>query len=64
MVTYTIIVVTAILIGFVCATIAKQKGKDPVKWFVIGVVLNVLALAIIHFYGRKKHATADRAISE
>ncbi len=50
---YIVIVITSILVGVVCATIAKQKGRDPVKWFLSGAFLNVLALSVVIFSERK-----------
>lgn len=55
MITYLIIAVTSVLIGLICAAIAKRNGKDPTTWFIIGALLNVLALAIFVAVGRKKN---------
>jgi uncharacterized membrane protein YoaK (UPF0700 family) len=49
MTTYAIIIITSILVGAVCATIATKKNRDPVLWFFIGVALNVVGLGIISF---------------
>jgi hypothetical protein len=54
MIIYTFILVTCLIIGLVSAGIAKQKGKDPIKWFLIGCILNIIAIITIVF-AEKKH---------
>ena len=55
MITYVIIAVTSASSGLICAAVAKQNGKDPTRWFLIGVLLNVIALAILFAVWRKKN---------
>lgn len=52
--TYAIIIITSILVGSVCAAIASKKNRDPVLWFFIGVVLNIVGLGIISFLESRK----------
>lgn len=44
---YGVILLTSFLVGFFCAVLARRKGKDPMLWFIVGVVLNIIALGII-----------------
>jgi Na+/melibiose symporter-like transporter len=50
---YLIYLVTCILVGCVAAWVAKSKGRDPVGWFFIGVVLNIFALVAVFAVQRK-----------
>lgn len=54
---YFLIVATSLFVGMGCAFAAYQMKRDPLRWFVAGVMLNVLALALIAFsdYRRKPH---------
>lgn len=51
--TYAIIIITGILVGSICAAIASKKNRDPVLWFFVGAVLNVLALGVIAFLEKR-----------
>ncbi len=51
--TYALYVVTCILFGVVAAWVAKTKGRDPVGWFFIGVVLNLIGLVLVFAVQRK-----------
>jgi len=44
---YFVLVMSSVLWGFAAAFVARTKGRSPLRWFVIGAVLNVLAVAII-----------------
>lgn len=33
--------------GTICAVIAKQKGRDPVAWYVLGMLFCLLALIVL-----------------
>jgi small-conductance mechanosensitive channel len=54
MTTYAVFVVTSVIIGFICAAVAKRQGKNPTLWFLVGAVLNVLVLALVYFFLREK----------
>jgi len=57
---YLAYVVTSVLIGIVCAIIAYRVGKDPLRWFFFGVLLNVLALGLIMFVkNRREHVASE-----
>lgn len=36
-----------LLVGFMTAKLAQQKGRDPYMWFAIGVLLGIFALLIL-----------------
>lgn len=40
--------------GFLTAYIARSKGRDPKTWFLVGVLLGLLAIATILLVPRKK----------
>lgn len=44
---YELWLVTSVIFGVLAAVIAKIKNRDPLKWFLIGFVTNLFALAII-----------------
>ena len=55
------VVVTSILIGLVCAFIAYHTGRDPLRWFLGGLFLNAIALALIAAVGKLENRRASRA---
>ena len=55
MLIYTTVIVTCFIIGIISAAIAKQKGKDPIKWFLIGCILNIFAVITILFAEKKRN---------
>lgn len=63
--TWTFYVVSSALCGFVAAFIAKLKGRPPMPWFVIGLVLNIAVLAVIFAVERRrKQRCLSRAESD
>ena len=56
---YVALVVTAFLCGLVAAGIAKAKGRNPVQWFFVGALLNVVALGAILVYSSRQSPTKD-----
>jgi hypothetical protein len=44
---YLVWVVTSVLIGVVVAVIAARCKRNPLGWFLVGVLLNVLVLGLI-----------------
>lgn len=36
-----------------CALLARERGKNPAAWFVIGLVLNLVAFAVVAFQRKK-----------
>jgi hypothetical protein len=51
---YEVILVTAVTCGFAVSYLAKLKGRDPFKWFLIGAVLNVFGVLIIFWATKPK----------
>lgn len=43
--------VVAILIAFVCRSMAKKRGRGPTKWFFLGLIFNIFALIALYFMG-------------
>ena len=41
----------ALAIAFICASMAKKRGRGPVKWFFLGLFLNVFALIALALMG-------------
>lgn len=60
---YMVIVGTSLLVGMGCAFAAYQLKRDPLRWFIAGVMLNILAVLLIGFLerGRKSHAEITHA---
>ncbi len=44
---YVAFLISCLICGVVAAWIAKLKGRDPLTWFLIGVVINIVAVGII-----------------
>lgn len=47
MLTYTTWLVSSLIIGLICAAVAKIQGKNPLNWFLAGFLLNILVLGAI-----------------
>ena len=48
--TYTYIVFAVlvwIVLGCCCAWLAREKGRDPVTWWIIGFLLGVVGLILL-----------------
>lgn len=56
---YLVVVATSLLVGMGCAFAAYEMKRDPLRWFVAGVVLNVLAVLLIAFCERRRQSRAD-----
>ncbi len=39
--------ISAIIMGSICAIIAKEKGRSPIGWFLVGLLLSLIGLIII-----------------
>jgi hypothetical protein len=50
---YTSYLIIALLAGLASFLIAKEKGLDPVKWFIIGFLASLAGLAIITLVKKK-----------
>jgi len=48
MYTYPVLVIItlSLLVGLLCASIAKKKGKNPTTWFGIGTVVSAIMLVV------------------
>ena len=44
---YIAIAIVAVLTGVICYLIAKKSGRDPILWFVAGIVFNFLAISLL-----------------
>ena len=38
--------------AFICMSMARKRGRGPVKWFFLGLVFNVFAIAVLLFKGQ------------
>lgn len=36
-----------LLFGVICSFVAKQKGRDPVAWYILGMLFCLLALIVL-----------------
>ena len=52
MVVYLILIITNLLAAGTAAVFARQQNRDPVRWFYIGLLSNVLAIALILLAGK------------
>lgn len=59
MTTYAVWIMLSIVVGLVCALIARAKGKDAVLWFILGACFNIVALVIIAQVEKKKREKID-----
>jgi hypothetical protein len=59
---YLVLIVTSVLVGLACAAIAHRTQRDPLRWFLAGALLNLLALAVIVLANKRgeSHAAARR----
>ena len=54
---YLVWIVMAIITGITCYFVAKKKSKDTFTWFVVGLVFNLFAVAIIALAKTKQQKT-------
>jgi len=59
---YEILIGTSLLCGIGAAFLAKLKGRPPFTWFIIGAVLNVVALLIIFVATKPKTITSKSGV--
>ena len=52
MVVYLVLVVTSLLVASTAAVLARQQNRGSVRWFYVGLVANVLAVAAILLSGK------------
>lgn len=57
---YYVLIITSFVVGLACAMIAQRRKKDPLLWFLAGVVFNVVALAFILTSSKVVQAAAKR----
>jgi hypothetical protein len=50
---YELILSTCVLSMLICGMLAKHLHRPVVNWLLIGLVLNIFAVALILLYGRK-----------
>jgi len=41
-------------IGLICSSMAKKRGRGPVKWFFLGVFFNILAIIVLLLLGNAR----------
>ncbi len=58
---YLVFVVTSVIMGVSCSAIARRFGRNPLRWFFLGVLLNILALATVLYSSKRKEV---RVVSE
>lgn len=46
------LVITGVLAGFAGRIFAQKTGRDPLRWTVVGVLLNVFVLMVMLAAGR------------
>lgn len=56
---YLVVVATSLLVGMGCAFAAYEMKRDPLRWFIAGVVLNVFAILLIAFAENRRKSHAD-----
>jgi len=44
----------SIAVGAICALLAKSHGRSAIKWFIGGALFNILALAALLYYERRR----------
>lgn len=54
---YLVWIVMAIITGITCYFVAKKKSKDTFTWFVVGLVFNLFAVAVIALAKTKQQKT-------
>jgi len=57
---YIAIAVVAVLTGVVCYFIAKKNGRNPMLWFVAGIVFNFAAIGLLLLLKNLKLTKAKR----
>jgi hypothetical protein len=51
---FEIVIVTSVLTGFAAAFVAKAKGRSPLTWFLVGMLLNIIGLVAVASFTRQK----------
>jgi hypothetical protein len=59
---YTSYLVIALLSGLASFLIAKEKGLDPIKWFIIGALASLAGLAILTFIKKRIDAKKNNPV--
>ena len=49
----------ALAIAFICSSMAKKRGRGPVKWFFLGLFFNVFALIALALMGKADGYSPD-----
>lgn len=42
------------LLGFITSHMAKKLGKDPAKWYFLGILFGVFAMLWLYYVGKKE----------
>lgn len=51
-----IAIVAALVISFICATIAQRKGRNVVLWAILGIFFPIVGLIVISLLSSKAPA--------
>ena len=46
-------ILLSLVLGWGCSRIARQRGRNPMNWFIAGVFFGVFALAALFIFPRK-----------
>jgi len=49
-----LIILITLLWGYLAAKLAKTKNRDPIRWFVIGILFGVFSLLALFFLPEKR----------
>lgn len=52
-----------VLVGAITAFLAHRRGRNPLPWFVLGVALGVLAIAILYLWPSPQTAQQRQAVA-
>ena len=47
------VVLTSVLFGTAGAVFARQAGRNPIRWAILGAALNVGILVLMFIFGRR-----------
>jgi hypothetical protein len=53
------LVITGVMAGYAGRIFAQKTGRDPIRWTVLGVALNIFALIFMLALGRRSQKVRD-----
>ena len=51
---WLVLIVTSVICGCLATRFARKNNRDPRRWFALGVVCNVFALALLLALGQSR----------